>query len=79
VDHVVTLSWRPSSAGGTPTEYVIEAGDAPGLSNIAVLPTASAMTSFVIAASPGRYYVRVRALNANGSSLPSEEIELVVV
>ncbi len=79
MDRVVTLSWQPSSAGGAPTEYVIEAGEAPGLSNVAVLPTASSMTSFVIAAPPGRYYVRVRALNAHGSSLPSAEIELVVV
>lgn len=79
VDRTVTLSWQRSSAGGTPTSYIIEAGDAPGRANLAVLPTESAATAFTVVAPPGRYYVRVRAVNGNGISAPSEEITLLVI
>jgi hypothetical protein len=74
----VSLFWQPSSAGGAATAYVVEAGYAPGLSNVAVLPTGSSMPTFTIAAPPGRYYVRVRAVNALGTSGPSEEIVVLV-
>jgi hypothetical protein len=79
VDRTVTLSWHRSSVGGAPTGYVIEAGDAPGNSNLAVLPTGSAMTSFRVTAPPGRYHVRVRALNGAGTSAVSDEIVLLVL
>jgi hypothetical protein len=36
------------------------------------------MPTFTIAAPPGRYYVRVRAVNALGTSGPSEEIVVLV-
>ena len=75
----VSLYWHPSSAGGAATAYVVEAGDAPGLSNVAVLPTDSWMPSFTIGAPPGRYFVRVRAVNALGTSVPSEEIVVLVL
>jgi hypothetical protein len=58
---------------------VIEAGDAPGRSNLAVLPTGSSTTSFRVAAPPGRYHVRVRALNAAGTSAASDEVVLLVL
>jgi hypothetical protein len=79
VDRTVTLTWQRSSAGGAPTGYVIEAGDAPGRSNLAVLPTGSSTTSFRVAAPPGRYHVRVRALNAAGTSAASDEVVLLVL
>jgi hypothetical protein len=75
---LVTFTWRGPVAGGAAAAYAIDAGDAPGRSNVAVLPTGSAATSFVVAAPPGRYFVRVRALNAYGSSVPSEELDLRV-
>jgi hypothetical protein len=79
VDRVVTLTWHPPTAGGAPETYVIEAGDAPGLANIAVLDTGSASPSLVVNAPPGRYYVRVRARNGAGTSAPSEEVVLIVL
>lgn len=72
------MRWQASGAGGTATEYSVEAGDAPGLANLAVLPTGSAATSFVVSAPPGRYFVRVRALNAYGLSVASHDVELRV-
>ena len=78
-DRTVTLTWQRSSAGGAPTGYVIEAGDAPGSSNLAVLPTGSSTTAFRVTAPPGLYHVRVRGVNGAGTSAPSEEIVLLVL
>lgn len=75
---LVTFTWLAPTAGGDAGEYAIEAGTAPGLANLAVLPTGSPVTSFAVEAPPGRYFVRVRALNLYGSSVPSDEIELRV-
>jgi predicted phage tail protein len=69
----VDLRWTSSAGGYAPSGYVIEAGSAPGLSDLARL-TVSNVTRFVTTAPPGVYYVRVRALNATGASLPSNEI-----
>jgi len=69
----VDLRWTAPSTGAVPTGYVIEAGSAPGrtdIANIAVGPT----TRFVAAVPPGVYYVRVRAINAQGPSDASNEI-----
>jgi len=79
VDRRVIVSWRPSSAGGAPTHYVVEAGSAPGLANLAVLYTTGAPTSLAVTAPPGLYYVRVRAVNAYGVSVPSDEVVLLVL
>jgi hypothetical protein len=79
VDRRVTLAWQPSEVGGVPSRYLIEAGTAPGLSDVAVLPSAGATPTFTIAAPPARYYVRVRAVNEYGTSAPSEEIVLLVL
>jgi hypothetical protein len=79
LSRVVTFSWRAPVAGGPPTQYVVEAGSAPGRADVAVLPTGSAQTAFTLAAPPGRYYVRIRAINAAGSSVPSEEIAMQVI
>jgi predicted phage tail protein len=77
---VVTLSWSaPAVADGSddsPTGYVIEAGSAPGLSNLAVVPLGN-VTRFQAASVPaGVYYVRVRAVNEEGASDASNEIVL---
>lgn len=69
----VDLRWIPGAGGAPPTGYVIEAGSAPGLSDLAVLPVGNA-PQFVTTAPPGVYYVRVRAVNARGPSEASNEI-----
>ena len=73
---VVTLRWR--AAGGNAASYVIEAGSAPGLANLAVLPTGHLDTTFVTPAPSGTYFVRVRATNAFGASAGSNEITVTV-
>jgi len=75
----VTLQWAAPVGTCVPTSYVIEAGSAPGLSNLASFNTGSTATSIVAAGvGAGTYYVRVRAVNGNGISVPSGEATLVV-
>jgi predicted phage tail protein len=69
---LVTLSWTAPS-GGTPAGYIIEAGSDPGLSDIATIRVGN-VTSFSTEAPPGTYFVRVRAVNALGAGLPSNEV-----
>jgi hypothetical protein len=70
---VVDLRWTASAGGYVPTGYVIEAGSAPGRADLASLMVGS-VTRFTTQAPPGVYYVRVRAINARGTSLPSNEV-----
>jgi hypothetical protein len=68
----VSLQWT-APAGGSLSGYVVEAGTAPGQSNIGVM-NVGPLTSISTTASPGIYYVRVRAVNGQGTSAPSNEI-----
>jgi len=70
-----TFSWTPPSTGAA-TGYVIEAGSAPGLANLATLQTGAATSVSVPGVPPGSYFVRVRALNSSGAGAPSGEIYL---
>lgn len=70
---VLTFRWQPPSTGGT-AGYVLEAGTAEGLSNVASLPLGAAATSFTIDAPQGRYFGRLRAVNTIGASAPSTEL-----
>jgi predicted phage tail protein len=72
----VAITW--SQPAEPTTGYALEAGSAPGLSNVAVA-TLGPQTSVAFAGvPPGRYYVRVRALNGLGAGLTSEEVSVVV-
>ena len=73
----VSLSWVASSTGCPATGYVVQAGSASGLSNIAVLNVGAATTLSAIAP-PGTYFVRVIAVNAAGASAASAEIIITV-
>ena len=71
-----TLTWVASSADSpetAPTDYVIEAGTAPGLADVAAVKVGEE-TTFSTDVPYGVYYVRVRAMNDHGDSNPTEEL-----
>jgi glucose/arabinose dehydrogenase len=72
----VRLEWQPA-AGALVLSYVLEAGSAPGLSDLLVVETT---TPGLLAPGvpPGLYFVRVRASNAAGLSPPSTELAIRV-
>lgn len=73
----VALTWIQPS--GSPTTYVVEAGSGPGLANLANIATGSTTPAFATTAvPPGNYFVRVRARNAAGTSVPSNEVIVTV-
>ncbi len=74
----ITMTWTAPLLG-TATSYVVEAGSATGLSNLAVLNTGSAATTLVVpGVPPGTYFLRVRAANAFGASPVSIERSITV-
>ena len=74
---LLTLTWAAPTTGGVPTGYVVEAGSATGLSNIATVPVSA--RSFTFEPVPnGFYFLRVRARNASGVGAPSVEQMIVI-
>ena len=72
--HVV-LTWGASA--NNPTSYILRAGYAPGQTVIEV-PLSAASTTFSASAEAGSYYARIVAVNAEGESLASNEITVVL-
>ena len=75
----VVLSWTAPATGDPVTGYVIEAGTAPGLSNLvpgAAIPVSNSLT--VPEVPFGQYFVRIRATGAAGPGAPSNEIVVTV-
>jgi hypothetical protein len=74
---MVTLAWDAPTSGEVPTYYQLEAGSAPGLSDVAV---ARSVERVLVATGvvPGIYYVRVRAGNAAGLSVPTADVAVIV-
>jgi hypothetical protein len=75
IGQIVRLSWIAPT--GLVLGYRLEAGTGPGLANIVVFDI-SPMTGLTVAAPPGVYYTRIRALSFDGASAPSNEIIVVV-
>lgn len=71
------LTWTPSPTGGAPTSYILQAGTAPGASDL-FNGNVGLTTSLSSPLSAGTYYVRVRAANDAGVSVPSNEVTLTV-
>jgi hypothetical protein len=71
--NAVAVAWQASSGA---IGYMLEVGSGPGAANLAVVPLRA--PGLAAEAPAGTYFVRVRAINACGSSAPSSEIELNV-
>jgi hypothetical protein len=76
VGRTVTLTW--AAPPGPLVEYVVQAGAAPGASNLANFSTGTSATSLIASAPPGTYFVRIRARNACGTSEASNEIVITI-
>ena len=73
----VSLFWSPPLSPSPILEYLLEVGSASGGQNIGVFPVGT-VTQVVASASPGAYFVRVRARNLFGLGVASEERQIIV-
>jgi hypothetical protein len=75
----VVLAWTPPVSGASPSGYLIDVGSRPGATDLLVYPTGNQLLSIVATnVRPGIYFVRVRAGNAVGESLLSNEVVVIV-
>ena len=72
----VLIRWSAPNTGGDPDSYVLEAGLTAG-STIVSFPV-TGFTYVAAGVPPGRYYLRVRGINAAGSGPPSPDLEMIV-
>ena len=75
---IVTLTWSAPIGGCPVTSYILEAGSASALANLANANIGNALTYTATGVGAGVYYVRVRAANAFGASGPSNEVVFTV-
>lgn len=75
----VTLTWQVSDTSRLATDFVVEAGSSPTSFELLSQRLGSDGTTFVATDVPaGRYYVRVRGVNATGIGPPSNVVEVLV-
>jgi hypothetical protein len=74
----VTLQWTLGT-GAPASAMFVDAGSAPGLSNLASIALPPGATSYLAAGIPtGTYYVRVRTQTAGGVATISNEVNVIV-
>ena len=73
----VTFRWTPSPFGVAATSFIIEGGINPAPEALAVIPVGAAPTATLVVPS-GTFYIRVKAVNSDGISGPSNEIRIFV-
>jgi hypothetical protein len=74
----VTLIWSAPAGGCPPSSYVLQAGSSTGASDLANANVGAATSYIASGIGAGTYYVRVRALNAYGQSVGSNEVVVIV-
>lgn len=72
--NTVVLNWTPPASGGVVLSYIVEAGSGAGFSDLAVMAVSGSTPTLTVTGVPARsYFVRVRARNSLGTSVPSPE------
>jgi Fibronectin type III domain len=75
----VTLTWTLPEASPLATDYQIEVGTMPGASNLLTSRLHSTQTGLTVSGVlPGTYFVRLRAVNAQGLSDASNDVSVTV-
>jgi hypothetical protein len=74
----VTLAWNVAATANGATAFVLEAGSASGLANLAVISLDGTLRALAVDAPPGQYFVRIRGQNACGTGTASNEIGVSV-
>jgi hypothetical protein len=74
---LVALGWAAGSGGCPATGFLVRAGSAPGVVDLANLPVGN-VTGLQATAPPGTYFISVVAQNAFGTSAPSNERAVTV-
>ena len=71
---VATLTWVAPATGSAPTQYRVDIGLAPGMTNLTWLTGSTATAFQTFSFPPGTYYARVKAVTACGESPASNEV-----
>ena len=72
------LSWTLPPHSPAATRYALEAGTAPGRTDIGTVTVGPGQTLSIPSVPPGAYLVRVRAANATGVGTASNEVSVTV-